>query len=241
MYAVSMEPEKVKLNRPVYAGFTVLEDAKLIMYKFHYDYTVPQFGHRAKLLLTDTDSLVYHIESPNVYDEINQRADLFDFSDYPASHPLHSKVNMKVMGKFKDEFNGKVHFKQQMVQTFHLGAVLSEVVALKAKMYSVLSGSGEEKHTAKGVSKAIVKHVYRHAHYYATLMNDTRLSAVMTRFQSFDHQLFTVQQKKLTLSSFDNKRFILDDGCDTLAYGHCRIRDEGLHDSEFFEKMKRVN
>ena len=110
------------------------------------------------------------------------------------------------------------------------------MVALKAKMYSVLDCEGKEKNTAKGVSRAVAKKVYRHEHYYATLMNDRRLSAEMMRFQSFDHQLFTVQQKKLTLSSYDNKRFILDGGCDTLAYGHCRIRDEGLHDSEFFSK-----
>ena len=55
------------LNKPIYVGFTVLESSKLFMYKFHCEYECNKFD--AKLLLTDTDSLVYEIKDKDVYGE----------------------------------------------------------------------------------------------------------------------------------------------------------------------------
>ena len=54
------------LNKPIYAGFSILELSKLVMYRFHYDYVLKTFNH-VKLLFTDTDSLVYEIKNDNVY------------------------------------------------------------------------------------------------------------------------------------------------------------------------------
>ena len=55
------------LNKPIYVGFSILELRKLLMYQFHYDYVFKKFD--AKLLFTDTDSLVYQIKDDNVYDQ----------------------------------------------------------------------------------------------------------------------------------------------------------------------------
>jgi hypothetical protein len=76
------------------------------MFRFHYDVIREKYGDKAKLLFTDTDSLCYHIETPDVYDDMGQMASHFDTSDYPEEHPFYSKVNKKVVGKFKDETNG---------------------------------------------------------------------------------------------------------------------------------------
>ena len=54
------------LNKPIYLGFCILEPSKLLMYKFHYDYVCKTFD--AKLLFTDTDSLVYEIKIDSVYE-----------------------------------------------------------------------------------------------------------------------------------------------------------------------------
>ena len=50
--------------------------------------------------------LCYHVQTNDVYaDMLND--DMYDTSDYPVDHPLHSLKNKKVLGKFKDECNGK--------------------------------------------------------------------------------------------------------------------------------------
>ena len=68
------------LNKPVYAGFTVLALSKWKMYDFHYNIIKKNF--EAELLFTDTDSLTYDIKSENVYEEYFKGEDLFDFSNY---------------------------------------------------------------------------------------------------------------------------------------------------------------
>ena len=55
------------LNKPIYVGFTVLDLSKWKMYDFHYNFIKKNFD--AKLLFTDTDSLVFEIKSKHVYGE----------------------------------------------------------------------------------------------------------------------------------------------------------------------------
>ena len=57
----------LKLNKPIYVGFTVLDLSKWLMYDFHYNFIKKYFS--AELLFTDTDSLTYEIKSENVYKE----------------------------------------------------------------------------------------------------------------------------------------------------------------------------
>ena len=88
------------LYKPIYVGFTVLDLSKLLMYDLHYNYIKRNYD--AKLMFTDTDSLIYEIKTNDVY--IYKDKDLFDFSDYPQkSTELHSNffysINKKVIGK----------------------------------------------------------------------------------------------------------------------------------------------
>ena len=71
----------LKLNKPVYVGFTVLDLSKWKMYDFHYNFIKKNFD--VELLFTDTDSLSYEIKSENVYEEFFKWKDLFDFSNFP--------------------------------------------------------------------------------------------------------------------------------------------------------------
>ena len=91
------------LSKPIYVGFTVLELSKLFMHKFHYEYVCNKFD--AKLLLTDTGSLVYEIKDKDVYEECFKDRELFDFSGYPKDSKYYDSANKKVPGKMKDEFN----------------------------------------------------------------------------------------------------------------------------------------
>ena len=92
------------LNKPRYAGFSILELSKLLMYKFHYDYVLNTFNS-GKLLFADTDSLVYEINNKNVYEQCLKKK-VFDFSKYPINSEYYDNKNKKTLGKMKDKFNG---------------------------------------------------------------------------------------------------------------------------------------
>ena len=95
------------LSKPIYVGFCILELSKLLMYQFRHDFVLKTFNN-AKLLFTDTDSLVYEIKGSNVYDQCFKDKHLFDFSGYPKDSVYYCYVNKKALGKMKDEFNGVV-------------------------------------------------------------------------------------------------------------------------------------
>jgi hypothetical protein len=98
---------KVTLNKPIYIGFTGLDVPKLLMFDFHYNVIAKRYGKNATLLFTDTDSLCYHLATDDVYRDMLEYRHLLDTSNYPRDHPLYSAVNMKVIGKMKDECSGK--------------------------------------------------------------------------------------------------------------------------------------
>ena len=62
----------------------ILDLSKTLMYDFHYNYIKKEYGSRAKLLFTDTDSLTYEIEMEDVYKDLWKRKELFDNSDSPG-------------------------------------------------------------------------------------------------------------------------------------------------------------
>jgi len=64
--------QRMFLNKPIFAGFAVLELSKLLMYQFHYDYIVKTYEDRATLLFTDTDSLTYHIQTEDLYADMKK-------------------------------------------------------------------------------------------------------------------------------------------------------------------------
>ena len=96
--AVHCSKTVLTLNKPIYVGFCILELSKLLMYQFHYDYVLKTFND-AKLLFTDTDSLVYEIKNGNVYDQCFKDKHLFDFSGYPKDSIYYCDLNRKVLGK----------------------------------------------------------------------------------------------------------------------------------------------
>ena len=75
------------------------------MYNFHYSYIKRKYD--AKLLFTDTDSVVYEIKTDYVYEDIYENKNLFDLSDYTQDSKFFDLVNKKVIGKMKDELKEK--------------------------------------------------------------------------------------------------------------------------------------
>lgn len=107
LIAVNRQQVKVVMKKPVYTGFAVLDLSKVLMYQFHYLQILVKYGaDNARLLFTDTDSLMYHMITTDVYADMLTDLDKYDTSDYLPEHPLHSNANKKVIGKFKDETSG---------------------------------------------------------------------------------------------------------------------------------------
>jgi hypothetical protein len=98
---------KVTLNKPIYIGFTVLDLSKTLIFDFHYNVMLKRYGTDARLLFSDTDSLCYHVFTDDIYRDMLEYRQLLDTSAYPRDHSLYSGENMKVIGKMKDECNGK--------------------------------------------------------------------------------------------------------------------------------------
>ena len=88
LVAIHMKKTSLKFNKPIYLGMGILDLSKTIMYEFHYKYIEPKYGDKAKLLFTDTDSLMYEIKTEDFYKDISEDVkDRFNTSDYPPNHP----------------------------------------------------------------------------------------------------------------------------------------------------------
>ena len=104
-----MKKTKVKMNKPIYLGLSILEISKILMYEFWYDYMKPKYGDNVKLCYMDADSFIMHIKTENLYKDIaNDAEKRFDISKYEVDRPLPAGKNKKVIGLMKDELGGKI-------------------------------------------------------------------------------------------------------------------------------------
>ena len=168
------------------------------MYDFHYSLIKKHFN--AELLFTDTDSLNYEIKSEDVYEEFFKHKHLFDFSNYPKDSKFFDETNKNVIGKIKDESEGKI---------------IDAFVGLNSKMCSIKKIDGNESNTTKGVNIATEFNKFKD-----TLLNRKIIRHKMKKIQSRKHKMGTCKISKISISVFDDKRFVLNDEIHTLALFH---------------------
>ena len=208
---IKMHKDSITLNRPVYTGMCVLDLSKTLLYDFYYNRLHEIYGDRCQVIYTDTDSLLLEIKTEDVYKDMSYNMCHYDTSDFPKDHFLHSQANKKVLGKMKDECAGKP---------------ISEVVCLRSKMYSILLDDEKNIKKAKGTKKTVTSKVLKHENYKEALFNRKAFKHGMDMLRSENHQIYGVHLNKVTLSPFDSKRWIKDDGVHTLAYGHKDINPQ---------------
>ncbi|CAJ0908487.1 3672_t:CDS:2, partial [Entrophospora sp. SA101] len=198
LVAVHRRQTNVKLNKPEYVGSCILDLSKYYMYDFWYSYLKKKYGDKVKLLYTDTDSLIIEIETENIYQDMINDCDLFDFSDYPKEHWVVKNLpedqwiineegkrvlkNTKVIGKWKDE-NG--------------GDRAIGYAGVRAKCYSdcVLEGKEDQPRTAQFL-------------------------------RSYRHRMYRISQTKRSVNPLDTKLWIAQDMETTYLYGDCEIPEE---------------
>ena len=145
LVAIHMKKTKLVFNKPVYLGMCMLDLSKTLMYDFHYNYIKRKYGDKANLLLTDTDSTMYEIQTEDFYRDIS--ADVkyrFDTSNYPPDHPsgIPSGLNKKKLGMFKDEAAG-----------------IDEFVGVRAKLYSIKCKRVKKAKNVRGLKNQWLKRV----------------------------------------------------------------------------------
>ena len=209
LVAVHKIKETLTMNRPAFVGACILDLSKTLIYDFHYNYIKHKYDNKAKLLFTDTDSLTYEIETADAYADFWQNKDKFDNSDYNIESPFYNIENKKVIGKFKDET---------------AGIPITEFIGLRSKMYSYVKDNEQTARTAKGIKKQVIKKILTHDNYKEVLFNSEQMQHTMKTIRSKNHQLGSFELNKISLSCFDDKRFIHENGVTSYAYGHYKIK-----------------
>ena len=207
--AVHMRKQTVELNKPIAVGQAILDLSKLHMYDFYYNVLKKDYGDNMKLLFTDTDSLCYEVMTDDLFKDMYEKKQYYDLSDFPKDHFLYDPSNKKVAGKFKEEFNS---------------SIINEFVGLRAKSYSILFDSQKEKKVCKGVNKCVIKKCLTHDEYKKCLFENSIRKDTMNNIRSKQHNIYSTETNKISLSSCDNKRYVLDDGITTYAHGHYLIK-----------------
>ena len=172
-----MKKTKVKMNKPIYLGLSILEISKTLMYGFWYDYMKPKYNNDVKLCYMDTHSFIINIKTNDFYKDIASDVEKrFDISDYEVNRPLPTGKNKKIIGLMKDELGGKI---------------IIEFVTLRPKTYSFLTDDGKEDKKAKGTKKCVIKKMIKFNDYKKCLLNDEVTLKSQQRFISKKHDVYT--------------------------------------------------
>ena len=91
------------------------------------------------------------------------------------------------------------------------------------KMYPYTKDNNKNANTAKGIKKYVIKKNLHHQNYKDTLFNNKQIRHKMKTIRSVRHQLGSYKLNKISLSCFDDKRYIHDNGQRSYAYGHYQL------------------
>lgn len=195
LVAIELKKTQIIFNKPLYVGMAILDLSKLCMYDFHYKHMLPKLGvEKCKLMYMDTDSFIYELQCDDAYNEII-KADLskFDTSDYCVDNPYNIP-----------QVNKKV---LGLMKDEAKGKIITHFVGLRSKMYTYKVQGGKIVKKSKGVK-----------------LNDFKEQTTSQRcIRSFAHNVFSIEQTKISLSPKDDKRYLIPGTFNTLPWGHYKI------------------
>ena len=203
---IEMKKVKVKMNKPIYLGLSILNITKITMYEFWYDYVKIKYEDKARLCYMDTDSFVVNIKTKDFYKDISQDVNKrFDTSNYTFDRPLPAGINKKVIGLMKDELGGDI---------------ITEFVALRPKAYSYITNNFIEMKKPKGTKKCVVNKMLRFEDYKKCLFDNGKVLKSQQRFKSENREVYTENINKIALSCDDDKRIVISDRITSYPYGY---------------------
>lgn len=218
LIAIELKKTQCEFSKPIYIGMSILDISKVCLYDFHYDFMLKNFGsENCEVQYGDTDSLIYSITNIDPYEDIiKKHIHRFDTSNYPPDNrwniPL---VNKKVPGLMKDELNGKI---------------LEYFVGLRSKQYTYkCDGEDDGNKRAKGIKRNVVRKQIHFNDYLKCLENFTadKTDCILYRtqrcIQSKLHNVYSIEQTKIALNPYDDKRYLVPKTHKTLPWGHYSI------------------
>lgn len=211
LVAIHMNKTKILMDKPIIIGMAILDISKVLMYDFFYNHIKIKYGENVKMLYTDTDSFILEVHTECFYSDIKVDIEKYDTSDFAEDNIYNiPHRNKKVPGVFKDELNGQI---------------MTEFVGLKSKMYSIRVNNIDKMKKAKGVKKYVLNNKISFDDYMTCIRENCSIVRSQNSFQSKQHTVFSVKQRKVALSSADNKRYVLENNIDTLPWGHYSIEE----------------
>ena len=161
----------------------------------------------------DTDSFVYHIKTEDFYKDIagdvEKRLDTSNYSEEEDKRSLTTGLNTKKIGLMKDELGGQI---------------MTEFVALGAKLYAYKTLEKKEEKKCKGIKKCVVRKTLTFDDYKKCLEDGKNVYRSQMLFQNKDHEVYTSKVNKIALNRDDDKRLVQADQITTLARGHYDTR-----------------
>ena len=203
---IEMNKTKVKMNKPIYLGLSILEISKILMYEFWYDYMKPKYGNNVKLCYMDTDSFIMNIKTKDFFEDIASDIEKrFNTSNYEVNIPLPTGKNKKVIGLMKDELGGKI---------------IMEFVTLRPKTYSYLTSDCKEDKKAERTKKCVIKSMIKFNDYKNCLLKDEVILKSQQIFISKKHDVYTGNINEIALSNNDDKRIVSSNKIMSYPYGY---------------------
>ena len=210
LVGVEKQKPKLKLDKPIFIGMSILDLSKQHMYKFYYDVMKPKYGDNIRMVYTDTDSFVFHTRTDDIYQDLQEINDEMVFSGYDKNHTCYDATNKKVLGKFVDECEGKI---------------MTGFIGLRPKCYAFkIHGDDTEYKKCKGTAKNTVKRKIKYEDYNQVLETNKVIHRSFNSIRSKNHKIFSINTTKVSLNSYENKRYWTT-SVDSLAYGHYKTHD----------------
>ena len=95
------------------------------------------------------------------------------------------------------------------------GKIIEEFVGLRAKMYPLKTKKEEMRSEEERSQK-----YNSHQDYVDCLFEERKFMHTMHTIRSFKHQHYTIKQNRISLSLYNDKRYLMDDGVSSLPYDY---------------------
>ena len=194
-YKVELRKIKINIDRPFQVGIVVYQLAKLRMLQFYYEFLDFYLDRRDfELIQMDTDSMYFALSREKLEAAIRPGYET-QFEEDKKRWLAWDKWSNREPGLFKLEKEG------------------THAIALCSKCYHIKDqATGQAKVSSKGVNKR--QNEMRAERFERALAGD-RDVVVNRGFRMRDGAMYTYEQRKLGLSAYYDKRWVLPDGIHT--------------------------